>query len=57
MPCSGQTACRGQSRPASRGRNDWNSTALTSTAFVETGVSRLPVMQREYQSIPTLNSA
>ena len=53
MPCSGQTACRGQSRPAGRGRNDWKSTALTSTAFVETGVSRIPVMQRVYQSIPT----
>ena len=57
MPCSGQTACRGQSRPAGRGRNDWKSTALTSTAFVETGVTRIPVMQREYQSIATVSSA
>ncbi|MFE3328715.1 hypothetical protein [Streptomyces sp. NPDC059176] len=53
----GQTAPRGQSFPKGRGRKDSRSTAATSTAFVETGVTLIPVMQRVYQSIPTESSA
>ena len=54
-PCGGHTASAGQSRPAGAGRNDWYSTDAASTALVETGVRRKPVMQREYQSIPTVS--